>query len=268
MFSRTIKTDYKLNLDDFKNGDNNYHNEDVLYFPSAKHLFIYERLYYRYRKKALEKYTEDTKQFYTTIQTNTTREYNKIFKSDYATNSDYIKYSNLYDVIQTYAKKDYEAFNEMKNSACNKLYETIRTNTKTLIIKCDAYLARLFYIQKQIENNKHKRTNEEETDHKQTYIEIPTYKSIVDDLDTRFYTYNAPRNMKLLQNPCKYRCVNKLNKYLNLLADFIKIVYDKVVVYNKQFKLAIEMVLKSKIYNFGLGLKLSMRDCGLKLTNS
>ena len=241
MFSRTNKTDYKFYLD--------YHNNKVLYFPSDKHLYIYKQLYNKYIIRN---------------QTNTTREYNKIFKSDYATNSDYINYSNAYDFKIKHAKS-IEAFNEMLNRACNKLYETIRTNTKTLIVNCDAYLAKLFYIQKQIENNKHKRTNEEETDHKQTYIEIPTYNSIVDDLNIRFYTYNAPRNMQLLQKLCKNRCVNKLNKYKRLLKDFIKIVYVKVVVYNKQFKLAIEMVLTSKIYNFGLGLKLSMRDCGLEL---
>ena len=257
MFSRTNKTEFKLDLD--------YHNNNILYFPSDKHLYIYKQLYNKYTTKALKKYnTHYTQQFYITIQTNATREYNKIFKSDYATNSDYINYSNAYDFKIKHALS-IEAFNEMLNIACNKLYETIRTNTKTLIVNCDAYLAKLFYIQKQIENDKHKRTNEEETDHKQTYIEIPTYKSIVDDLTIRFYTYNAPRNMQLLQKLCKNRCVNKLNKYKRLLKDFIKIVYIKVVVYNKQFKLAIEMVLKSKIYNFGLGLKLSMRDCGIEL---
>lgn len=232
MFSRTNKTNFSLDLD--------YHNNNILYFPSDKHLYIYKQLYNKYTTKALKKYTTHfTQQFYKTIQTNTTKEYNKIFKSDYTTNKDYIKYSNAYDFKIKHAKS-IEAFNEMLSVACNNLYETIRKNTKTLIVKCDAYLAKLFYIEKQ--------------------LEVPTYNSIVDDLYTRFYTYNAPRNNRLLQSLCKNRCVNKLNKYKKLLKDFIKIVYVKVVVYNVAFKIAINKILRSSIYNNGLGLKLSIKS--------
>ncbi len=263
MFSRTNITEFKLDMD--------YHNNKMLYFPTDKHLYIYKKLYNKHTTKSLLKNKENknentnfSKQFYTTIRTNTTKEYNKLFNGDYTNNKDYIQYSKDYDYNIKH-KQSIEAFNEMLNVACNKLYEITRTNTKTLIVKCDAYLSKLFYIQKQIENSKHKRNNEEETDHKQTYIEIPTYNSIVDDLYTRFYSYNAPRNMKLLQSLCKNRCVKKLTNFKLLLKNFIKIVYLKVVVYNVAFKIAINKLLRSSIYNYGLGLKINISKCCITL---
>ena len=66
--------------------------------------------------------------------------------------------------------------------------------------------------------------------------------------------------------------VNDVLDCINILRKFIKRVYFKVFIQKRltefKRKIAIKNILRSKTYNYGLGLKLSMRDCGLELTNS
>jgi hypothetical protein len=244
MFSTTNRTEFKLDMD--------YHNNKMLYFPTDKHLYIYKKLYNKHTTKALLKNKESnnetanfSKQFYTTIRANTTREYNKLFNGDYTNNKDYIQYSKDYD-YKIKHKQSIEAFNEMLNVACNKLYETTRTNTKSLIVKCNEYIIKLL--------EQYKKTLEQQLEHKVT--------TKINAL--QFYTYRT-RDDKRITKLCKNRCVKKLNNFKLLLKNFIKIVYLKVVVYNVAFKIAINKVLRSSIYNHGLGLKINISKCCITL---
>jgi hypothetical protein len=63
--------------------------------------------------------------------------------------------------------------------------------------------------------------------------------------------------------------INEVLDVVYILRKFIKRVYFKVFIKPQlEFNRAINMILMSKTYNYGLGLKLSMRDCGLELSNS
>jgi hypothetical protein len=55
----------------------------------------------------------------------------------------------------------------------------------------------------------------------------------------------------------------EITNYYN--TDYTDPFYKKEEKYKKEFALAIEKVLASKAFTLGLGLKLSMRNCGFEL---
>lgn len=226
------KTEYKFN---------------ELYFPTDKHLFIYKQLYNKVKKLFLKKTNDiNLEIFIRSIQYNTTRYYNNFFYNENDDDDDcgnqlkqveYRIFSFLYD-YKTKHIQTTDEFIEMLIIACEKSYKSIHNNTDTIIRTCNKYIVKI--------------TEE----FKQSECRIDKQKIVV-----LYYTTRHYRNIYKL---CINRMFNIMLRHLQVLKTFIKHVYFKVVAFNR----AIDKILMSKTYNYGLGLKLSMRGCGLELTNS
>jgi hypothetical protein len=223
------KTEYKFN---------------ELYFPTDKHLFIYKQLYNEVKKSFLKNTNDiNLEIFIRSIQYNTTRYYNNFYnKYDDCCNQlkdklEYRIFSFLYD-YKTKHIQTTDEFIEMLNIACKKSYKSIHNNTDTILRTCNKYIVK------------------KAQEFKQSECRIDKQKWIV--------LYYATTHFRNIYKLCINRMFNIMLKHLQVLKTFIKHVYFKVIAFNR----AINMILMSKTYNYGLGLKLSMRDCGLELSNS
>jgi len=94
--------------------------------------------------------------------------------------------------------------------------------------------------------------------------EFPNYEEACEWVQTNLYGYDPynPRGIDyrwviidlVTLEVTNYHNTNRMDEF-----------YQKEEEYKKEFALAIEKVLASKAFTLGLGLKLSMRNCGFEL---
>ena len=89
------------------------------------------------------------------------------------------------------------------------------------------------------------------------YIQQKTttiYKLLYEDGYTSEYYYNYNKDENIIKYDTIYDEYIKYIEYINKIKTTIE-------------KIAINKILRSPIYNYGLGLKLSIKNCGIKLTD-
>jgi hypothetical protein len=259
MFSKH-KTDYV-----YYNNHNRCRNK---YFYTEQDLFIYEQLIKKNTKQLNAKYINDKNKpspyrIRITIHSLSTKQYNKmnndkINNGDDYNNQEYKNYVMLYERHQAEQEKiaaSHEAYFKMFNYAYRKL---LFKRTSVIITEhqkyCDSYNYLLEARRKQIVYSAKNYADWKHKDHR-LLITINKFLN---------YSYSGNNDRKI-NKISKSICVKKMKRAIKALRNFIKIVYVKVVIYNLSYRIAINKILRSRIYNTGLGLKLNMRECGITI---